>query len=139
MVEQNEPRLTPQQALAQTLDDCQPNTLLVCGTLPVRLGRAWHEQHPDRPYTELLLSAPNNGLPPADTHDLALIEGALEQLSHEDGALMLGQLRNFGTHRIAVIMTNESGWQLVTFSAWVSNVRRTCKGSSAHALYLQYR
>ncbi|WP_417543076.1 DUF6231 family protein [Marinobacter sp.] len=135
MIKQNEPSLTPRQALAQTLDDCQPDTLLVCGTLPVRLGRAWHEQYPDRLYTELFLSALNNGLPPADTHDLALIEGALEQLSHEEGTLMLGQLRNFGTHRIAVIMTNESGWQLSDFLGLGFKRQAHLQGTPARTLY----
>lgn len=131
----NSSSLTPQQALAQTVDDCQPDTLLVCGTLAARLGRAWHHQHPEQRYTELPVSSPNEGLPPAETHDLALIDNTLEQLSHEDGILMLGQLRNFGTHRIAVIVTNDAGWELNDFLGLGFQRQAHLQGTPARTLY----
>lgn len=135
VIEQNESRMTPQQALAQTLDNCQPDTLLVCGTLPVRLGSAWHKQYPDKNYTELLLSESRKALPSSHTHDLALIEGALEQLSREEGTLLLGQLRNFGTHRIAVIMTDASDWQLSDFLGLGFQRQAYLEGTPARTLY----
>jgi hypothetical protein len=135
MSEQNNTGLTPQHALAQTVDDCQPAALLVCGSLSVRLGRAWHRQHPDGTYTELPLPSPNDALPSASTHDLALIDDTLEQLSHEAGILMLGQLRNFGTHRIAVIVADDTDWQLNDFLSLGFQRQARLQGKPAQTLY----
>lgn len=135
MSAQNDTRLTPQQALAQTVENCQPSKLLVCGTLSARLGRAWQEQHPQQHLTELPATAPGDGLPLSTTHDLALIDDVLEHLSQEDGILVLGQLRNFGTHRIAVIVVDGCDWQLNDFLGLGFQRQACLQGPPARTLY----
>lgn len=127
--------MTPQQAFAATVDNCRPTALLVFGPLAARLGQAWHRQHPGNTYTELPVASPNDSLPPATTHDLALIDNAFEQLSHPQGQLMLGQLRNFGTHRIAVTVSDSANWQLNDFLALGFHRQGKLDSTPASTLY----
>ncbi len=44
-----------------------------------------------------------------------MITDTLEHLSHEQGELLLGQLRNYGTHQIAVISADDGRWAFTDF------------------------
>ncbi len=127
--------MTPQQSLAEIIDDRPLESLLVCGVLSSRIGRAWHDRHPQGHYTELSLSDPNADLPPAAGHDLALIDDVLDKLGHDDGMLLLGQLRNFGTHRIAVIVADTPGWQLNDFLGLGFQRQGHLQGTPERTLY----
>lgn len=53
---------------------------------------------------------------PLDTvYDLALISDTLEFLPHDEAMLFLGQLRNYGTHRIAVALGENPDWAFTDF------------------------
>jgi hypothetical protein len=105
----------PAKTLAAIIDSSQPETLLCCGETAGKVGQVWLNQKPEHRQLTLDSSDPNTGLPPEVVPDLAIITETLEDLSHEQGTLLLGQLRNFGTQRIAVLVSESSGWHFNDF------------------------
>lgn len=101
--------------LARIIDTTQPKTLLCCGSLAEDVAGIWHHHAPGTHLTTLDTSDPNAGLPLAEVQDLALISDTLEHLPHGEGALLLGQLRNYGTHQIAVLVGEAPGWAFTDF------------------------
>ena len=112
----NNPIAAP-QALAAIVDTCQPDSVVSCGTLANLVTRHWHQQCPNTRLTVLDPAIPNGAFPLPHTHDLALISDTLEYLSHDDGQLLLGQLRNYGTHQIAVVIDSDAPWHFQDFLA----------------------
>ena len=108
---------TPHQALARIIDTCQPTTLVVCGKIAGQVGDHWCHHHSDSAITTLDPEAPNDAFPLPRTQDLALITGTLEHLNHEQGEILLGQLRNYGTHQIAVVVADSPEWAFTDFIA----------------------
>lgn len=108
---------TPQQAIARIVDTTQPLTLLVCGALAKEAGENWKLHNERARITTLSESTPNSAFPLPDIQDLALITGVLEHLSRDEGELLLGQLRNYGTHQIAVVVEADQGWSFTDFIA----------------------
>ncbi|MBE93735.1 DUF6231 family protein [Marinobacter sp.] len=106
---------TPQQALARIIDTCQPATLVVCGEVAGEVGDHWCRHHSESAMTTLNTNAPNDAFPLPETQDLALVTNTLEHLSHDEGQVLLGQLRNYGTHQIAVVVTDCPGWSFTDF------------------------
>lgn len=102
-------------ALARIVDTCRPAGLVVCGPVAQELGQRWQQHHPDSSVITLDAGSPNAAFPLAATQDLALITDTLEQLSHEEGEMLLGQLRNYGTHQIAVVVASDRGWEFRDF------------------------
>ena len=105
----------PAKTLAAIIDSSQPDTLLCCGDTAEEVGRVWREQRPEHRLITLPNTDPNASLPPEVVPDLALVTNTLEHLSREQGTLMLGQLRNFGTQRIAVMVPDTSEWHFNDF------------------------
>ncbi|MGB1952163.1 MAG: DUF6231 family protein [Marinobacter sp.] len=101
--------------LARIIDTCQPRTLVVCGAMAEEIGQRWCQHHGESALTTLNPQAPNSAFPLPQTQDLALITDTLEHLSHEQGELLLGQLRNYGTHQIAVISADDGRWAFTDF------------------------
>jgi hypothetical protein len=108
---------TPHQAIARIVDDTRPGTLLVCGTLAEEVGRLWQLHNDTTRITSLPETSLSNAFPLPDIQDLALITGVLEQVSRDAGELLLGQLRNYGTHQIAVVVEPDRGWSFTDFIA----------------------
>lgn len=106
---------TTQQALARIIDTCQPTTLVVCGNVASEVGERWCQHHSESAMTTLDANAPNKAFPLPQTQDLALVTDTLEHLSHEQGEVLLGQLRNYGTHQIAVVVANSPVWAFTDF------------------------
>lgn len=106
---------TSHQALARVLDTCQPINVVVCGDVADDLGQHWHQHHPSSSVIALDACAPNSAFPLSGTQDLALVTGTLEKLSREEGEMLLGQLRNYGTHQIAVVVEPGQGWEFRDF------------------------
>ncbi|MDC0661248.1 DUF6231 family protein [Marinobacter sp. SS21] len=106
---------TLQQAFAAITDSCQPQTLLSCGQCASAIAARWAEHHPSSSHTELAPARALSAFPLPQTHDLALLSDILEQLSVVDGSLLLGQLRNYGTHQIAVAVTEQAAWTFQDF------------------------
>ncbi len=103
------------QALARIVDTCQPGSLVVCGAVADEVGQHWQQHHPSSSVITLDARAPNTAFPLSATQDLALITGTLDKVSHEEGEKLLGQLRNYGTHQIAVVIEPEQGWEFRDF------------------------
>lgn len=108
---------TSHDAIAQIVDKTQPATLLVCGRLAEEVARLWQSHKDTTHVTFLPETAPHNAFPLPDIQDLALITNVLEHLSREEGELLLGQLRNYGTHQIAVVVESDRGWSFTDFIA----------------------
>lgn len=106
-----------EEVLAQIVGDCRPKALLCCGHSAESVARLWHGSHPDTQLVTLDKASPNDGFPLTLTPDLALVSDTLEQLSSKQGALLLGQLRNYGSRQIAVLVCDNAGWQLTDFTS----------------------
>ncbi|MDX1755305.1 MAG: DUF6231 family protein [Marinobacter sp.] len=125
-----------QQAFAAITDSCQPLTLLSCGGSASVIASHWAEHHPDSLLTELDHRMALNAFPLSQTHDLALVCDTLEHLSHNDGQLLLGQLRNFGTHQIAVAVSENAHWRFQDFiGLGFSRQGPVCDGDTECLLY----
>ncbi|WP_456490359.1 DUF6231 family protein [Marinobacter nauticus] len=107
----------PEKVLARILDTSQPDTLLCCGDTASRVSQLWHGQRKAVRLLTLDTSDPNARLPLDSVPDLAIITDTLEHLPYEEGALLLGQLRNYGTHQIAVLVPQTTDWGFTDFIA----------------------
>jgi hypothetical protein len=106
---------SPRQTLARIIDTAQPKTLLSCGALADEVAQLWQQHQPEAQLQALDTSDPNAALPLDRVQDLALISNTLEHLPHDEGALLLGQLRNYGTHQIAVLVGETPDWAFTDF------------------------
>ena len=107
----------PEKVLARILDTSQPDTLLYCGDTASRVSEVWHGQRKAVRLLALDTADPNARLPLDSVPDLAIITDTLEHLPYEEGALLLGQLRNYGTHQIAVLVPQTTDWGFTDFIA----------------------
>ncbi len=103
------------EILARILDTAQPGSLICCGTTAQTVARHWRDHHTGSHLTELDPADPNADLPPAQVMDLALVSDTLEHLPHAEAALLLGQLRNYGTRQIAVLVGPVPDWAFTDF------------------------
>ncbi|MDQ2075764.1 DUF6231 family protein [Marinimicrobium sp. ABcell2] len=106
----------PYQALAAITENCAPVTLLSFGRLGHTVAERWSEQH-QCVITTLTPTEAKNELTLTHPQDLALITDTLEHLSVTQGQRLLGQLRNYGTRQIAVVLPENSAWTLTDFIA----------------------
>lgn len=106
---------TARETLARIIDTSSPGTLLSCGRLATEVSRIW-QKHQQKVDLRLLdTTDPNASLHLDRVADLALITDTLEHLPHGEGALLLGQLRNYGTKQIAVLLGETPGWAFTDF------------------------
>lgn len=103
--------------LAQIIDTTQPRALLCCGTVAEGVCRIWCDHQPDASVVTLDTATPNSAFPLTFVPDLALVSDTLEHLTCEEGTLLLGQLRNYGSHQIAVLVSDAAGWHLTDFTS----------------------
>ena len=126
----------PEEVLSGLMSACDPRTLLVCGDRARMLGENWQKAHPETILVELDSRNPNDGFPLSHSIDLALITDALDGLPQGDGALLLGQLRNFGTHQIAVLVADPESWEFSDFIGLGFKRLQQFKGSRPQTLYV---
>lgn len=107
--------MTPEQVLSQVLQSCQPGQLLTCGARADAVGQSWAGADDGHGWQQLDPGAPNQAFPLPTKPELALISDTLEAIDHASGETLLGQLRNYGTHRIAVVVADDSGWPFRDF------------------------
>ncbi len=107
--------IRPEEVLSGLMNACNPATLLVCGDRARMLGENWQKAHSGTVLVELDADNPNDGFPLPHPIDLALITDSLDSLPQGEGALLLGQLRNFGTHQIAVLVADPESWEFSDF------------------------
>lgn len=106
----------PFQALAAITESCAPTTLFAIGQLGQSLAERWKAQN-ECIVTSLTSAEARNEFTLQQPQDLALITDTLEHLSVAQGQRLLGQLRNFGTRQIAVLIPETSDWTLTDFIA----------------------
>jgi len=101
--------------LARIIDTTQPETLVCCGPVAQEVAERWQQHRNSARVCALDTADPNAALPLDAVQDLALITDTLEHLPHDEGALLLGQLRNYGTHQIAVLVKDAPDWAFTDF------------------------
>jgi hypothetical protein len=111
----NRNTIAAREALARVIDISSPATLLSCGTLATEMSQLWQGHQKGVEVQTLDPAAANAGLNLDRVADLALVTDTLEHLPHREGVLLLGQLRNYGTHQIAVLVGETRGWAFNDF------------------------
>ncbi|WP_449285498.1 DUF6231 family protein [Marinobacter sp. PE14] len=106
---------TAREILARIIDTSSPATLLSCGNLATEVSQIWQKHQNGVELRTLDTTDPNARLHLDRVADLALVTGTLEHLPHDEGALLLGQLRNYGTHQIAVLVGETPDWAFTDF------------------------
>ncbi len=102
------------QALGQIVTQCAPQSLAASGELACKIGERW-QAHSGANLVKLGDKLVDQLQRLAGPPDLALISNTLEHLPHDEGALLLGQLRNYGTHQIAVLVGETPDWAFTDF------------------------
>ncbi|UTF60462.1 DUF6231 family protein [Gilvimarinus sp. DA14] len=102
------------QALANIIDACQPQTIVVLGDTSEALAQRWSEHHSCK-VTCLAPGDTKEGLALSEIQDLALVTETLEHIDHIQGQTLIGLLRNYGTRQIAVLVSEKSGWSKSDF------------------------
>ncbi|MEX0605316.1 MAG: DUF6231 family protein [Marinobacter sp.] len=126
----------PEEVLSGLVNACDPTTLLVCGDRARMLGESWRKTHARTVLLELDAERPNDGFPLSHAVDLALITDSLDNLPQVEGALLLGQLRNFGTHQIAVLVADPDSWKFRDFIGLGFKRLQHFDGSPPQTLYV---
>lgn len=104
----------PEQALAAIIDSCQPNRIVALGETAQRLAHRWSE-HRECEVTRLSADDADVGQALSAVQDLGLVSDTLEHVTFQQGQIRIGQLRNYGTRQIAVLVRDQSGWGLNDF------------------------
>jgi hypothetical protein len=104
----------PEQALAAIIDSCQPNTIVALGDTAQQLAQRWSEHH-ECEVTRVSADDTDLGQSLSEVQDLGLVSDTLEHVSFQQGQILIGQLRNYGTRQIAVLVRDQSGWELNDF------------------------
>lgn len=105
----------PVQALAGVMESSQPQALVAFGDKAQQLARSWAQAYGETRLICLDASDAQQGLDLPEVQDLALVTDCLEHLSHSQGQTLLGQLRNYGTRQIAVLVRDTDNWSLTDF------------------------
>ncbi|SDW30967.1 DUF6231 family protein [Marinobacter mobilis] len=124
------------EVLAQIIGSCNPNTVLSCGPTTETICRRWQDSKPEVQLTVLDSATPNAAVPLSVVPDLALVSDTLERVSRDEGVLLLGQLRNYGSHQIAVLVSDSAGWMLTDFTSL--GFRRHTQLQTANGPYTLY-
>lgn len=104
-----------ERALAMIIDQCQPQAITAFGECGQTLAQRWCQQHECCELICLSAAEVKQGLSLPQVQDLALVTDELEHLSQREGQTLLGQLRNYGTRHIAVLINDNTGWTLQNF------------------------
>lgn len=130
--------MTPQELCHAILQDCEPASLLVSGKHASAAGRHWQQDHPECVFRELPAETRLLEEEYAAPHDMALLEGVLDQCEEDAGSLLLGQLRNYGNHQIAAIIRNDSPLTFHDFIALGFVRQTTIEPAPDHPGYTLY-
>jgi hypothetical protein len=104
-----------QGVLAGIIEATQPDSILCCGKYACSAARIWQRLHSQTRLHTLDAASPGSAMPLDTVYDLALISDTLEFMPHDEAMLFLGQLRNYGTHRIAVALSENPDWAFTDF------------------------
>ena len=102
----------PQDDLAAIVAHYEPQSVVYCGDTATSVLRAHYGEIPGEAFVCLPDADPTGALPLSRLYDLALITETLEHLDQHSGQLLLGQLRNMGAERIALLVHDSARqWQ----------------------------
>lgn len=107
--------MEPKMLLKQILYSEEPKSIICCGEQACILADAWHRDYPETRVTRISAGEATAVFPLDQVYDVALISETLEQLSHAQGRSLLGQLRNSGARRIAVMTETRAPWRFADF------------------------
>ena len=124
---------SPCRDLLDIIEHYQPGSLVYCGTTAEQ-ALADCQQSPQE---TLALSErePLQDLPLPRLYDLGLISDTLEYLNRTDGQLLLGQLRNMGATRLAVLVRTDSDWSFRDFIGLGFTRLHSYGEPATHSLY----
>ena len=105
----------PGEDLALILEHYQPGSVVHSAGLAHDCVLSWQACPGDSARLMLPPERPTDAFPLPRLFDLALISDTLEHLTHDQGELVLGQLRNMGATRIAVLVGDDSPWSFKDF------------------------
>lgn len=100
----------PLTALEEILRYTRPRSVIYAGDSLTPLLEHWQALETGTTVKALPREAPHQAFPLPQLYDLALVAGTLEHLSGDEGKLLLGQLRNMGAQKMAVLVASDSGW-----------------------------
>jgi len=103
--------------LADVIENAQPKKIVAVGDTAGKLTQSWCEAHADCLQIEIDTKAPERALSAHNNIDLAIVSDTLEHQPQIDGERLLALLRNYGTHQIAVGVSENSGWSFNQFIA----------------------
>ncbi len=95
---------SPQEDLASIVAHYKPQSIVYCGDTADAVLTAHYGERPNEAFQQLPGPNPTTALPLSKLYDLALITDTLEHIDHHSGELLLGQLRNMGAVRIALLV-----------------------------------
>lgn len=127
--------MKPQAIFESIILDARPSSLLVAGSAAEVTAGAWQSSAQAIRVDVLVHSQGELTGESAGPHDLALISDTLEAMDRTTGTLLLGQLRNLGNRRIAVLVDNASGWRLTDFLALGFTRQAIGDEGTSHSLY----
>lgn len=105
----------PGQDLTMILEHYQPGSIVYTEGLAEDAVLAWSGCPGEDARLRLPPEQPTGAFPLPRLFDLALVTNTLENLTHDQGELILGQLRNMGATRIAVLAGDTSPWGFKDF------------------------
>ncbi|XOZ33934.1 DUF6231 family protein [Halomonadaceae bacterium KBTZ08] len=105
----------PASDLALILEHYQPASVVHSAGLAEQCLQHWPQRPDQAQCLRLPPEAPDSAFPLPHLFDLALITDTLEQLPQSRGQQLLGQLRNMGATRIAVLVQDDSPWRFQDF------------------------
>ncbi len=111
----NDAPKTSTQTIAALIETCEPQSIAAFGTPAQTIAQQWCDAHSGCQLTCLSAADTEQGLKLPKTQDLALVTDSLEHLSHSEGQTLIGQLRNYGTRQIGVLVRDGAGWSLTDF------------------------
>lgn len=107
---------SPEEDLEAIVAHYQPQSVVYCGDTAAHILRARYGESPEEELLELPHTDPTAALPLSRLYSLALITETLEHLDHHQGELLLGQLRNMGAERIALLIGDAAeSWHFQDF------------------------
>lgn len=127
--------MQPTSLLDEILHSQNPGSIVCCGETACRIAEKWTQEHPSIPLYRLTADNPNSDLPLPQIYDLAIISETLENLSQAQASTFLGQLRNAGARRIAVLVEAGKTWRFTDFIALSFKRSSFTEGPQPQTLY----
>ncbi|MEQ6886885.1 DUF6231 family protein [Salicola sp. Rm-C-2C1-2] len=105
----------PASDIGMILDHYRPASVVHSAGIAEQCLQRWPERTTATQCLKLPPEEPESVFPLPQLFELALVTDTLEKLPQARGQKLLGQLRNMGATRIAVLVRNDSPWRFQDF------------------------